>query len=103
LLVFVSHGDLPSNHLTGNHFPSSERLLQLVTMSSLRVEQRISTANLPSIPADWGQRVDTVERELIARHGHTRAWQLAQRQSQEIEKLLDSGSLTGELLVLRHA
>ena len=47
--------------------------------------------------------VDTVTRVLTDRYGHTDVWQVAERQSSEIGRLLEAGTLTGELLVLRHA
>jgi len=70
---------------------------------SLSVEEKLRTAELPAIPDTWNERVDTVTRALTERYGHTDAWQLAERQSSAIGRLLAAGTLTGELLVLRHA
>ncbi|MGO8769985.1 MAG: class I SAM-dependent methyltransferase [Mycobacterium sp.] len=103
LLAFVIHRDIPRDELAENNFPTPDGLLEMVQDSSLRVEQWLGTAELPSIPEAWNQRIDTVTSELANRHGHTRAWQLAESQSSRIGDLLGDGTLTGELLVLRHA
>jgi SAM-dependent methyltransferase len=103
MLVFVAHDDIGSDQLESNHFPTLEGLRELIAQSALRVEKRLGTAELPEIPDTWNQRVDTVERELADRYGHTDAWQLAEGPSSEIGRLLKDGTLTGELLVLRRA
>ena len=103
LLVFVAHRDIPSNTLEGNHFPTPSELRELLTGASLHVDEWVGTAALPPIADSWNERVDTVESVLRDRHGHTQAWQLAERQSSRIGRLLEDGTLTGELLVLRHA
>jgi hypothetical protein len=69
---------------------------------SLHIEERLTTAGLPEIPEAWNARVETVTQVLTDRHGHTRAWRLAEQQSSRIGRLLEEGALTGELLVLRH-
>jgi SAM-dependent methyltransferase len=101
LLVFVAQRDLSSSESDGNHFPTPSRLLGLVERASLRLEQWLSTANLPAIPTVWTQRIDAVDKALNDRHGHTEAWRLAERQSSRIGALLDDEALTGALLVLR--
>jgi ubiquinone/menaquinone biosynthesis C-methylase UbiE len=103
VLAFVAQREVPDDQLDGNHFPSPGSLLDLVRRSSLRVEHSLTTADLPAIPEAWNDRVETVTKALDERHGHTRAWQMAERQSAQIGRLLDDGTLTGELLVLRHA
>lgn len=102
LLTFVAHRDVPSDQLEGNHFPSADQLVELVEKSALGVDEWQTTAELPAIPESWNGRVDAVTHELSTRYGHTQAWQLAERQSARIGRLLDDGTLTGELLVLRH-
>jgi SAM-dependent methyltransferase len=101
LLVFVAQRDLSSSESDGNHFPTPSRVLDLVERASLRLEQWLSTANLPAIPAVWTQRIDAVDKALNDRHGHTEAWRLAERQSSRIGALLDDEALTGALLILR--
>jgi SAM-dependent methyltransferase len=101
LLVFVAQRDIPKGQSDGNHFPTSSRLLCLVERASLRLEQWLSTANLPAVPDGWAKRMDEVERELTDRYGHTEAWQLAERQSSGLGTLLKEEALTGALLILR--
>lgn len=103
LLVFLAHGDIADEVLEGNHFPTPDGLLELVAEAALRVESRLGTAELPAISDTWNQRIDTVTQALSDRYGHTEAWQLAERQSAQIGRLLDDGTLTSELLVLRSA
>jgi hypothetical protein len=101
LLVFVAQRDIPSSQTDGNHFPTSSRLLCLVERTSVRLEQWMSTANLPAVPEEWTKRMDEIERELTERYGETEAWRLAERQSSGIGTLLEEEALTGALLVLR--
>lgn len=103
LLAFVAHRELPRDELEANHFPMPDRLRQLVDESGLRIEDWLTTAELPAIPSEWNDRMDAVTDELTRRHGDTEAWRLAERQSSRIARLLEDGTLTGELLVLRHA
>lgn len=103
LLVFVAQRSTAGNILEGNHFPTCSGLLELVTSAGLNVAQRLGTADLPAISDTWTRRVETVTRVLSDRHGHEEAWQVAERQSSRIGRLLDDGSLTGQLLVLRRA
>jgi SAM-dependent methyltransferase len=103
LLAFVAQREISPDLLEDNHFPTTARLTELFDGAVLDVEQWVSTAGLPEIPPQWTERVDTVTDVLTDRYGHTRAWQLAERQSARIGRLLDEGALTGELLVLRRA
>jgi SAM-dependent methyltransferase len=103
MLTFIAHRDIAGDQLEGNHFPTPDGLLELVENAGLRVEERISTADLPPIPDEWSERIDAVTRALSDRHGHTGAWRVAERQSSQIGRLLDDGTVTGELLVLRAA
>ncbi|WP_406813544.1 class I SAM-dependent methyltransferase [Mycobacterium sp. M23085] len=103
LLVFVARRDVPSNSLEGNHFPTPSGLREMFARAALHVEQWLGTSALPPIDDTWNERLDTVESVLGGRHGHTEAWQVAERQSSTIGRLLGDGTLTGELLVLRRA
>jgi len=102
LLVFVAHRPIAGDRLPDNHFPTSDGLLESIAKASLEVDARHSTADLPAIPAAWMKREAEVNDALEDRHRHTRAWQLAQKQSGAIGDLLDDGTLTGEMLILRH-
>lgn len=101
LLVFVAQSDVTSNQTDGNHFPRPSRLLELAERASLRLEHWRSTANLPTVPDGWSERMDAIDRVLNERYGHTEAWRLAERQSSSIGALLDDEVLAGALLVLR--
>ncbi|ULE35423.1 class I SAM-dependent methyltransferase [Mycobacterium sp. IDR2000157661] len=103
LLVFVKHGELPADELPDNHFPTADRLGGLIAAAALSVEQWLGTAELPAIPTAWIEREQAVTEALTERYGHTRAWRLADRQSASIGRLLEAGTVTGELLVLRRA
>lgn len=102
LLVFVAHRAIPRDQLQDNNFPTMDRLGELVRDARLDVEHRLSTADLPPTPHEWSAREKTVDEALAKRYGRTRVWQLAERQSTDIGRLLGDGTLTGELLVLRH-
>lgn len=101
LLVFVAQCDIPSSQSDGNYFPTPSRLMGLVEGASLRLEQWLSTANLPAIPDSWAEQMDAIDKALKDRHGESEAWRLAERQSSRIGGLLDDEALTGALLVLR--
>ncbi|KUI22232.1 SAM-dependent methyltransferase [Mycobacterium sp. GA-1285] len=103
LLAFVAHRAIPGDRLPDNHFPTQERLDALIREATLVVEEQLSTAGLPDIPRVWSDRAEKVETTLAERHGHKRAWRLAEEQSSDISRLLEDGTLTGELLILRHA
>ena len=102
LLVFVAHRPIAGDRLPDNHFPTSDGLAELIGEASLEVDARHSTVDLPAIPSAWMKREAAVNDALNDRHRHTRAWQLAQEQSGAIGDLLDDGTLTGEMLILRH-
>jgi SAM-dependent methyltransferase len=101
LLVFVAHRPIAGDRLPDNHFPTSDGLAELIGEASLEVDARHSTVDLPAIPSAWMKREAAVNDALNDRHRHTRAWQLAQEQSDAIGDLLDDGTLTGEMLILR--
>ncbi len=54
-------------------------------------------------PADWTERVEVVEHELHRRYGHTPELAAADEQSNRIGKLLSSGQLTSQVILLRAA
>ncbi|MGK2869355.1 MAG: class I SAM-dependent methyltransferase [Mycobacterium sp.] len=101
LLVFVAEQKISSDYVEDNHFPTTGELNRCLDDASLAVTHRISTSELPAIPAIWNERVDAVTEVLEERYGHTSVWQIADRQSTRIGKLLGAGDLRGELLVAR--
>jgi SAM-dependent methyltransferase len=103
LLVFMAAVPDPPGQPEGNHFPTREMLTELLEEAGLRIGARCSTADMPAIPPHWQQQVEAVTDELAGRHHSQRAWQLAEHQSDLIGTMLDSGAITGELLVLRRS
>jgi SAM-dependent methyltransferase len=103
LLAFVARRELPADRTEGNHFPTPDRLRDLMQRCALHTEHWMSTTDLPPIPEEWNTRVDTVTKALADRYEHTDAWQMAERQSSGIGSLLKDGAVTGELLVLSQA
>jgi SAM-dependent methyltransferase len=101
LLAFVAHGEIPADELPDNYFPTKDRLVELMQQASLDIEHWQSTSDLPAIPQSWSSREQAVTDVLTERHGHKRAWKLAEQQSERIGRLLEDGTLAGELLVLR--
>lgn len=100
LLVFVARSTEPFEQPEGNHFPTADSLHDLLDRSGLRVAQWRGANELASPPRQWQSRVDAVDAELSDRHGDEPAWQLAERQSDLIGRLLADGVVTGELLTL---
>ena len=88
LLAFVARQSVADEQPEGNHFPSVDRLTQLVNDAGLRIHAWRSTADVPAIPQDWTRRVDAVTDALAERHGTSQTWQLAERQSRQIADLL---------------
>lgn len=101
LLVFVADQKIPDDYVEDNHFPTTEELAHQLAAASLTVTHRIGTSELPAIPDIWNERVATVERTLEERYGESPTWQLAERQSSRIGRLLADGELRGELLVVQ--
>lgn len=103
LLVFIARDEDAARRLETNHFPTRTTLTDLIDAAGLRVEAWRSTTDLPAIPQGWNDRADVVTAELGARYAHTRAWQLAERQSAAMSDLLGQQAVTGEMLVLTRA
>jgi SAM-dependent methyltransferase len=101
LLVFVAHASGDFEKPTGNHFPTKDGLLALVDGADLQVEAWRSAEEMAPASPDWKDREETVARVLAERHGHDRAWQLAEQQAGSMGRLLADSVVTGELLTLR--
>ena len=101
LLVFVARSTKPFDQPEGNHFPTERRLIGLMDEAQLEIEAWRGTEEMESPTAEWQGRVEEVAAEMADRYGTKRAWQLAERQSDLIGRLLGDGLVTGELLVLR--
>lgn len=97
LLVFVAQGpvhDAPA----GNHFPTEDGLRDLVVGAGLRVRTSATLGDFAEAPPAWQHQADAVEAELRRRHGDDPVWRVAQRQSDQIGRLLADGVLVGTLL-----
>jgi hypothetical protein len=73
-----------------------------VDAAGLRIEDWISTADLPAIPRPWQERQDEVSSALEQRYGAQRLWKVAEEQSGRMGRLLDEGKISGALVSLRH-
>ena len=67
----------------------------------LDTEAAADAQRLPDPPASWADRTAAVERELQRRFGSTPQLAAATEQSDRIGKLLSSGQLTSQVLLLR--
>jgi ubiquinone/menaquinone biosynthesis C-methylase UbiE len=100
LLVFVARTSTPAQRPQGNNFPTVDALVDLVAEARLRIAAWRGLSDLPSASSQWQSREDAVTAELSNRHGHKRAWQLAEHQSDLIGGLLARSDISGELLTL---
>jgi SAM-dependent methyltransferase len=103
LLVMVAATPVLDEQPDGNHFPTKQSLVDLVDQADLRIDAWDDTAGMEPPPHIWKSRDETVNETLSARHGHEPAWQVAERQSALIGRLIANSQLSTELLVLRRS
>ena len=101
LLVFVQMADDLPQTPAGNHFPTGDRLAQLLEAADFSVLAERTTDQLAAPPQEWTRVVDAVEEELRRRHGTDPVWQQAQQQQQAMVPLLQDGLVTARLLVVQ--
>jgi SAM-dependent methyltransferase len=101
LLVFVAVAAELDDPPRGNHFPASGQLHAQLGRAGLEAVDVADFHDIGDPPADWTRRADDVERELQRRYGHTRQLAVATEQSARIGKLLASGQLTSQVILLR--
>jgi SAM-dependent methyltransferase len=101
LLVYVAVRLPLDDPPEGNRFPASGDLDSLVHGASLEVLRAADAHRMSAPPADWRDRTEAVERELHRRYGRTPQLRTSDEQSERIGKLLESGELTCQVLVLR--
>jgi SAM-dependent methyltransferase len=101
LLVYLATTPRLDDPPEGNHFPAEGELSALLGRAGLRVLSRADEGDLPQPPQDWQDRTAAVERELQRRFGHTEQFAEASEQSDRIGRLLRSGQLTSQVLILR--
>ncbi|UOY00110.1 class I SAM-dependent methyltransferase [Blastococcus sp. PRF04-17] len=92
LLVFVADAPLPPPLPEGNEFPSEAELLELLDDAGFRLEDHV-VADLGDSPAEWTERADAVDAEVVRRHGDDPALREAQEQSHRVGRLLSDGAL----------
>jgi len=99
LLVFVANADLGGQAPAGNHFPSWDRLLELLAAAGFTVEAAATEADFAAAPADWQQRADAVHDELTRRHHDDDRWLASAEQSDSIGSLLTDRRVTGTMII----
>jgi SAM-dependent methyltransferase len=103
LLVYVAARPPLDDPPEGNRFPASGDLDALVRGAGLEVLHATDGHGLSAPPAGWRHRAEAVERELGRRFSRTPQLRAASEQSERIGKLLESGRLARQALVLRGA
>ena len=100
LLVYVAARLPLDDPPEGNHFPNEDDLDALVRRAGLAVLAAANAHRMSPPPADWRYRVEAVERELHRSFGQTTQLRTSDEQGARIGKLLESGQLTSQVLVL---
>jgi SAM-dependent methyltransferase len=100
LLVYVAARLPLDDPPEGDHFPAGHDLDSLVRNAGLTVLAAANAHRMRPPPADWRNRIEAVERELHRRFGRTTQLRTSDEQSARIGKLLESGQLTSQVLVL---
>lgn len=85
----------------GNHFPSSGQLHDLFGLAGLEAVDVASFRDVIQPPRDWAGRAEAVERELHRRYGHTPELTAADHQSKLFGRLLSSGQIVAQVILLR--
>jgi SAM-dependent methyltransferase len=100
LLVYLAVTGTLDDPPRGNHFPTSTGLHALLGRADLDVTAVADSEDMPAPPASWHDRTAAVERELQRRFGAAPQLQAANEQSHRIGRLLSSGQLTSQVLLL---
>ena len=101
LLVYLAETVRLDDPPEGNHFPSSALLHDLFRRAGLEPVDVADFHGRAEPPPDWAGRAEAVERELHRRYGHTPELAESDLQSSRIGRLLASGQLTSQVIVLR--
>lgn len=101
LLVYLAEVERLDDPPQGNHFPGGGALSALLGRAGLDAEAVADAQEMPDPPARWADRTAAVERELRRRFGATPQLTAAAEQSDRIGRLLSSGQLTSQVLLLR--
>jgi SAM-dependent methyltransferase len=101
LLVYVATRLPLDGPPAGNRFPAGRDLGALVHGAGLEVAGAADAHGLSAPPAAWRRSAEAVERELRRRFGRTPQLRAADEQGGRIGRLLDSGQLSCQVLLLR--
>jgi ubiquinone/menaquinone biosynthesis C-methylase UbiE len=102
LLVYLATVPELDDPPQGNHFPSSRQLHDLFVQAGLDAID-VASVDITHAPPDWADLVRAVERELHRQYGHTAELKEADEQSGRIGRLLNSGQLTSQAILLQAA
>ncbi len=102
LLVYTAthRGNLRHESPDGNTFPTEDTLADLLDAALLRVESSGRAGDFAAVAPTWQHAATAVETELRRRHGDDPRWQTAERQSDRMRQLLETGELSGTLHIL---
>ena len=101
LLVYVAARLPLDDPPEGNHFPNEDDLDAMIHRAGLAVVATANAHRMSAPPADWRNRIKAVDRELHRRFGRTPQLRTSDEQSERIGRLIESGQLIPEVLVLR--
>jgi SAM-dependent methyltransferase len=101
LLVYLAAAAELDDPPQGNHFPSSGQLHDLLCRTGLEAVDVAGFRDVIQPPPDWAGRAEAVERELHRRYGHTPELAAADEQSNLFGRLLSSGQVLAQVIVLR--
>ena len=101
LLVYLAEVAELDDPPQGNHFPSSGLLHDMFGRAGLEAVDVADFRDIIAPPPDWSSRIEVVERELHRWYGHTPELTEADEQSGRIGRLLRSGQLTSQVILLR--
>jgi len=100
LLVYLAVTPDLTDPPEGNHFPASTDLNSMLRRAHLDVLAVADTQDMPEPPPGWHDRAAAVEQELRRRFGSTPQLSAATEQSDRIGRLLSSGQLTSQVILL---
>jgi SAM-dependent methyltransferase len=101
LLVYLAVAAELDDPPQGNHFPSSGQLHHMFGQEGLEVVEVAGFRDAVEPPPDWAGRAEAVERELHRRYGHTAELGAADEQTKLFGRLLDSGQIVAQAILLR--
>ena len=98
LLVFVGPQTHPPGSPDGNEFPTTAKVLKLLTEAHFDVVEQVDADDFAAPPLSWTERADRVQHAIEQAHAADPLFAVAQDQQQRIGHLLATGQVTGRLL-----